>query len=127
MKGECANTKDEMAVKFITNYEHYLKEHEHRERVMGLETDKNERLRLVEIIDSFNSEKEVDESSPEAFKINESLQLMNAFDGKKTKVKLSDYKYAIVMVLADRNLDAIYREEKPNKLICAYPSLPHGP
>ena len=61
---------------------------------------------MVPIIDSFNSsEKDVDQSFPEAFNINESLQLMNAFDGKKTIVKLSDYKYAIVMALADRTLD----------------------
>ena len=119
MKGECITTNKGVAVKFITNYEHCRKEHEHRERVKGLETDKNERLLLVPIIDSFNSsEKDVDQSFPEAFNINESLQLMNAFDGKKTEVKLSLYKYAIVVDLADLNLDAIYREEKPNKNIC---------
>ena len=111
MRGDCANTNKRVAVKFIRNYEHYQKEHEHRERVKRLETDENGRPLLVPIIDSFNSEEDVRQESPEAFKIKESMKFMKAFDVKKTKVKLSLYKYAIVMNLADRNLDAIYREE----------------
>jgi hypothetical protein len=81
MKGECTNTKDQMAVKFITKYEHYKKEHDNRERVKRHQTDENERLLLVPIIDSFNSsEKDVYQGSPEASRINESLKLMNYFD-----------------------------------------------
>ena len=118
MKGECITTKKGVAVKFITNYEHYQKEHEHRERVKRQQTDENGWPLLVPIMDSFNSKKGVHQESPEAFKIKESILLMKGFDGEETEVKLSQYNYAIVMDLADRNLDAIYREEKPNKNMC---------
>ena len=58
------------------------------------------------IRDLFDGTKEVDRESHEASKIYEEYQqLMDSFDGKMTEVKLSHCNYAIVMDLADRDLD----------------------
>ena len=117
MKGQCAATKRDVAVKFIANYEHYEKELGHRERVKRHQNNEHA-LCVVPIIDSFDGKKDVDYDMPDAAKFDQSMKFIQSFDGKNTKVKLSDYKYAIVMGLADRSLDAIYREEKPNKNMC---------
>ena len=47
-----------------------------------------------------------------------STRFLRDRDKKKPKVKLSHYKYAIVMRLADRDLETIYRNEMPSKTKC---------
>ena len=99
-------------MKFITKHEHYVKEHAYRERVVQRQTDKSKRLLIVPITALFDGMKDFDQQPHEASKMDEeSRRLMDVFDGKKTKVKLCHCKYAIVMNLAGRNLDTIYREE----------------
>ena len=113
MKGECIFIKCDVAVKFITKYEHYIKEHAYRERVMQRQTNKRKRLLIVPIRALFDGSKDFDQQPHEASKMDEeSRRLMDVFDGKKTKVKLCHCKYAVVMNLAGRNLDTIYRERK---------------
>ena len=96
---------------------HYEKERKHRERVERYQTNTT-KVCLVRIIESFDGKKDVDHDMPDAPKFIQSRILMNAFDGDKTKVKLSHYNYAIVMLLADRNMDMIYREEMPSSIKC---------